>query len=126
MEYAISVHRDYVRVDFHASPTVDMVLEIQQTVSIGYPGRRRLYCLNSTHFMLTVAELQQIAENAKGYPHPPDRVAIVTDHAISYETARLHRHYRSIPATEEAIFRDEASAMAWLGQPQSSLYSDAS
>ncbi len=124
MEYTISDSRDFIRVDFHASPTVEMVLEIQQTVSIGYPGKRRLYCLNGTRFMFTVAELQQIAEDAKSYPHPPDRVAIVTDHAVSYETARLHRHYRNVPATEESIFREETSAVAWLGQQQSPLYSD--
>ncbi len=125
MEYAISVHKDFVRIDFQATPTVEMQLEIQQTVSIGYPGRRRLYCLNGTRFMFTVAELQRIAENAKSYPHPPDRVAIVTDHVISYETARLHRHYRSGPVTEERIFRTEEEAMDWLGQPVTSLYSDA-
>ena len=125
MEYSISIHRDYIRVDFHASPTVEMVLEIQQTVSIGYPGQRRLYCLNGARFMFTVAELQLIAENAKGYPHPPDRVAIVTDNPISYETARLHRHYRNHSGTEEAIFHDEPAAAAWLCQPESPLYSDA-
>ncbi len=126
MEYTISVRRDFVRIDFHTSPTVDMVLEIQQTVSIGYPGRRRLYCLNGERFMFTVAELQQIAENAKSYPHPPDRVAVVADHLVSYQTARLHRHYRNHADTEEAIFRDEEAAMAWLVQPSSPLYSDAS
>ena len=73
-----------------------------------------MYCLNKTRFLFTLPERKLVAENALSYPHPPDRVAIVTDHAVSYETARIHRHYRTHPDTEEGIFRTEAEAIAWL------------
>ncbi len=114
MDYEISEQPDFIRIDFYRNPTVDTVLEIQHKLSDGYPSRRRLYCLNDTKFLMTVSELQIIAEDADKLPNQPDRVAIVTDHAPSYETARVHRHFRSHPDTEEAIFRTVAEATAWL------------
>lgn len=124
MKYAVTEHSGYVRVDFRTNPTLEMVMEIQQLVSLGYPGQRRLYCLNEYRFLFTVPELQQIAEHALGFPHPPDRVAIVTNHPASFETARVHRHYRAHGGTDEAIFHFEDEAIRWLRAPSNGNHLD--
>jgi hypothetical protein len=116
MDYTITVTDQVVRVDFHAQPTVDMVIEIQAQVASEHPGLRRLYCLGGFKLLLTTAELQEVAAHARSFANQPDRLAIVAEDVVSFEAGRIHRLFRESDGAEEQIFRTVDKAMAWLSE----------
>ncbi len=80
----------------------------------GCPGKR-LWLVGS-YLSLTAEEMAEVGEYAKATVKGPSRVAYVTDDDLAFGLTNIHAVYRDHHGYEYQIFRDEASAVAWLDE----------
>ncbi len=78
----------------------------------GCPGRR-LWLVGS-NLGLTAEEMAEVGEYAKATVRGASKVAYVTDDDLAFGLTNIHAAYRDDHGYEYQIFRDEASAIAWL------------
>ncbi len=80
----------------------------------GCPGRR-LWLVGS-YLSLTSEEMVEVGEYAKATVKGASRVAYVTDDDLAFGLTTIHAAHRDDHGYDYQIFRDEASALAWLNE----------
>lgn len=69
----------------------------------------------ATDAEITTAEVRRIADVDQKRPERIARMAIVASHDVSFGLARMYQSLSSDMQTEVQVFRDLATAQAWLG-----------
>ena len=80
----------------------------------GYPSKRMW--LVGPYLSLTAEEMVEVGEYAKATITRASRVAYVTDDDLAFGLTNIHAAHRNNQSYDYQIFRDEASAMAWLNE----------
>ncbi len=74
---------------------------------------KRLWLLGS-HVRLTPEEMSDIGEYGRETIEGPSKVAYVADDDLTFGLTNIQAAYRNVGGFEDQLFRDEASALAWL------------
>ncbi len=95
--------------------TKQAIFKITDEVARRSCPRKRLWLVGS-YLSLSAEEMVEVGEYAKATVTSASRVAYVTDDDLAFGLTNIHAAYRENPAYDYQIFRDEASALAWLNE----------
>lgn len=104
-------------VTFQGHVTLDAILGAIEELSPDghYPRTSRLWDFRGCTVELSASELRRLADFGAARDREPGRVAILADSDLVYGLGRMYEVFRNSPTAEYRAFRDEATALAWLG-----------
>ncbi|MDJ0911749.1 MAG: hypothetical protein QNI99_21360 [Woeseiaceae bacterium] len=117
--YSIEERGDVTVISLLRTLTKQEILGIIDVIASLGRREKRLWILGD-HVRLTAEEMSEIGNYGREKIEGPSRVAYVAGDDLTFGLTNIQAAYRDVGGFEDQLFRDEASAMAWLNEQASS------
>lgn len=111
--YSIEERGDVTVIRLRRSLNKQEILAIIDVIATLGPREKRLWLLGN-HLRLTPEEMSEIGDYGREKIRGVSRVAYVADDDVTFGLTNIQAAYRNVGGFEDQLFRDEASALAWL------------
>ncbi len=113
--FSIEDRGDVTVIRFLRTVSKQEIFEIIDVIATRGQCNKRLWLLGE-YLRLSAEEMAEIGEYGRTTIAGPGRVAYVADDDLTFGLTSIHAAYRKTGGYEDQLFRDEASAMAWLSE----------
>ena len=111
--YSIEYLDNICVITFHGQATRSDVEEIIEGFAAEKQPSHRLWDL-SAGIQYVVDDIRSVAEYANTIMSEPAKIAIVAPSGLAFGASRVHSVYRESENTNQQVFKDRNTAMAWL------------
>jgi|GEM_PF-1771136 len=105
----------FYRVVIEGAGSAKDLSKVVSKIAVFPDSEKELWIATDVKLDLSSAELIALADLAKDMPSRPKQVAIVANDDLTYGLGRIYAGHRETPDSLLNVFRDEKSALEWLG-----------